>query len=88
MQRTTTFAVGAESGGAAVAASDEAGRDALGSAAYAQAIEGAIAGGDAVALAYELGRLDASGQRGLPLELVESALRRLSVLAAVDEAEK
>ncbi|HEX2127671.1 MAG TPA: LuxR C-terminal-related transcriptional regulator [Solirubrobacterales bacterium] len=49
---------------------------------YAAAIEGAIASGDAVGLAYELGRLDATGATGLPLELVESALRRLSVLAA------
>jgi DNA-binding CsgD family transcriptional regulator len=48
--------------------------------AYAEAIEGAIAVGDAVGLAYELGRLDALGDRGLPAELVESALRRLSVL--------
>lgn len=49
-------------------------------AAYAAAIEGAIAGGDAVGLAYELGRLDAGGDRGLPLDLIESALRRLFVL--------
>jgi predicted ArsR family transcriptional regulator len=49
-------------------------------AAYGAAIEGAIATADAVALAYELGRLDARGESGLPLELVESALRRLSVL--------
>lgn len=48
---------------------------------YAAAIEGAIASGDAVGLAYELGRLDAAGATGLPLELVESALRRLSVIA-------
>jgi DNA-binding CsgD family transcriptional regulator len=51
-----------------------------GQAGYAAAIEGAIASADAVALAYELGRLDASGDSGLPFELVESALRRLSVL--------
>ncbi len=52
---------------------------------YASAIEGAIASADAVALGYELGRLDALGhQAGLPLELVESALRRLSVLAPSD----
>ena len=37
------------------------------------------------ALAYELGRLDAGGEAGLPVELVESALRRLSVLAGRDE---
>ena len=50
---------------------------------YAAAIEGAIASGDAVGLAYELGRLDASGASGLPIELVESALRRLSVMPAL-----
>jgi hypothetical protein len=53
---------------------------------YARAIEGAISGGDAVALAYELGRLDAAGQAGLPAELVESALRRLGAIAAIDGA--
>ncbi len=47
---------------------------------YAAAIESAIATGDAVGLAYELGRLDASGGSGLPLQLVESALRRLFAL--------
>jgi DNA-binding CsgD family transcriptional regulator len=47
---------------------------------YAEAIEAAIAAGDEVGLAYELGRLDAAGDRGLPAQLVESALRRLSVL--------
>ncbi len=47
---------------------------------YAELIERAIADGDAVALAYELGRLDAQGSGGLPRDLVESALRRLSVL--------
>lgn len=47
---------------------------------YATTIESAIATGDAVGLAYELGRLDAVGAPGLPLELVESALRRLSVI--------
>ena len=51
-----------------------------GDSAYAEAIEGAIAAGDAVGLAYELGRLDALGSGGLPTDLVESALRRLSVL--------
>jgi hypothetical protein len=51
---------------------------------YARAIEGAIASGDAVGLAYELGRLDALGEAGLPADLVESALRRLSVLPAPD----
>lgn len=52
---------------------------------YAQAIEGAIAGADAVGLAYELGRLDALDESGLSLDLVESALRRLSVLPPTDE---
>ena len=51
---------------------------------YASAIEAAIATGDAVALAYELGRLDGRGESGLPVDLVESALRRLSVLPVVD----
>lgn len=54
-------------------------------AAYAEAIEGAIAGADAAGLAYELGRLDAVGASGLPLDLIESALRRLSVLSPADE---
>jgi transposase-like protein len=51
--------------------------------AYAEAIESAIASADAVGLAYELGRLDALGETGLSLNLVESALRRLSVLDPV-----
>jgi DNA-binding CsgD family transcriptional regulator len=54
---------------------------------YAEAIEGAIASADAAALAYELGRLDALGESGLPLELVESALRRLSVLPGRETGE-
>ena len=56
--------------------------------AYAAAIEGAISGGDAVGLAYELGRLDAGGDRGLPLDLVESALRRLAVLPSQRDEQK
>ena len=52
---------------------------------YANAIETAIATGDAVGLAYELGRLDARGESGLTVDLVESALRRLSVLPGVDD---
>jgi transposase-like protein len=52
---------------------------------YASAIETAIATGDAVGLAYELGRLDARGETGLTVDLVESALRRLSVLPGVDD---
>jgi hypothetical protein len=51
---------------------------------YASAIESAIATSDAVALAYELGRLDAIEETGLPVDLVESALRRLSVLPDID----
>jgi predicted transcriptional regulator len=51
---------------------------------YAELIEGAIAAGDAVGLAYELGRLDAAGETGLPTELVTAALRRLSVLPSGD----
>ena len=51
---------------------------------YAELIEGAIAAGDAVALGYELGRLDAAGERGLPADLVASALRRLGVLPPGD----
>ena len=52
--------------------------------AYAELIERAIADGDAVALAYELGRLDAQARGGLARDLVESALRRLSVLPSDD----
>ena len=55
---------------------------------YARAIEAAIAAGDAVGLAYELGRLDAHEQGGLPIDLVESALRRLSVLPADESADE
>ncbi len=53
--------------------------------AYAETIEGAIAAGDAVGLAYELGRLDAQGEAGLPADLVESGLRRLGVLPSDEE---
>ena len=53
---------------------------------YAAAIEAAIATADAVGLAYELGRLDALGESGLSLELIESALRRLSALPPSEEA--
>ncbi len=51
---------------------------------YAELIEGAIAAGDVVGLAYELGRLDGAGESGLPADLVSSALRRLSVLPPGD----
>ncbi len=53
---------------------------------YAEVIEGAIASGDAVGLAYELGRLDATEDAGLPGDLVASALRRLSVLPPGESA--
>ena len=52
---------------------------------YAELIERAIADRDAVALAYELGRLDAQDNGGLAHGLVESALRRLSVLPSDDQ---
>ena len=62
--------------------------DAAGGPEYAEAIGMAIASADAVGLAYELGRLDAAGERGLPRDLVESALRRLSVLPSDEGSEK
>ena len=49
---------------------------------YAEALEAAIASGDATALAYELGRLDAGDEADLPREMVEAALRRLGALPA------
>ena len=55
---------------------------------YGAAIEAAIANGDAPALAYELGRLDASGEGGLPADLVASALRRLGALPGVDPGDE
>ena len=58
---------------------------------YARAIEAAIASGDAVALAYELGRLDDAGEGdGLQRNLIESALERLGVLSrpGLDAGEK
>lgn len=60
------------------------GADPSGSA-YAETIAGAIAAGDAVGLAYELGRLDAHAEAGLPVDLIESALRRLSVLPSDED---
>ncbi|HEY8465373.1 MAG TPA: helix-turn-helix domain-containing protein [Solirubrobacterales bacterium] len=47
---------------------------------YAKAIEKAIADGDVAALAYELGRLDATEPVELVTAMVESALERLGVL--------
>ena len=54
---------------------------------YGPAIEGAIASADVVGLAYELCRFDARGESGLQVDLVESALRRLSVLPSVDDSD-
>jgi DNA-binding CsgD family transcriptional regulator len=47
---------------------------------YAELIEAAIARADVPALAYELGRADATGSGGLSKDLAEAALRRLGVL--------
>src|SRR5687767_2433009 len=47
---------------------------------YARTIEAAAARNDAVALAYELGRLDATEPEELATGLVESALERLGHL--------
>jgi DNA-binding transcriptional MocR family regulator len=47
---------------------------------YARVIEAAAARGDAVALAYELGRLDATEAEELATGIVESALERLGLL--------
>jgi transposase len=58
----------------AAAGADPAGRE------YAEAIGEAIAAGDVAGLAYELGRLDAADEGEFAKDLVESALRRLSVL--------
>jgi hypothetical protein len=49
---------------------------------YARLIEAAAARGDAVALAYELGRLDATEAEELATALVESALERFGLLPA------
>jgi DNA-binding transcriptional MocR family regulator len=51
---------------------------------YARAIESAAARGDAVALAYELGRLDATEEQELATGIVESALERLGLLPVDD----
>ena len=47
---------------------------------YARVIEGAASRNDAVALAYELGRMDATQAEELATGLVESALERLGHL--------
>lgn len=54
---------------------------------YARLIESAAARGDAVALAYELGRLDATEPVELATGLVESALERLGMLPIRESAE-
>jgi DNA-binding transcriptional MocR family regulator len=51
---------------------------------YARVIEAAVARGDAVALAYELGRLDAAEADELAIGIVESALERLGLLPVDD----
>ena len=49
---------------------------------YARIIESAAARGDVAALAYELGRLDATEPEELATGLVEAALERLAILPA------
>jgi hypothetical protein len=51
---------------------------------YAELIEAAIARADVPALAYELGRADATGAGDLSKELAEAALRRLGVLEGAE----
>jgi len=51
---------------------------------YARVIEAAGARGDAVALAYELGRLDVTEAEELATGIVESALERLGLLPVDD----
>lgn len=53
-------------------------------AAYAAAIEAAIASGDVAALAYELGRADAEGRDDITAKLAEAALRRVGAVGAAD----
>jgi transposase-like protein len=55
-------------------------------AAYAAAVEAAIASADVAALAYELGRAEAENRDDLPRKLVEAALRRLGVLDPVGDS--
>lgn len=49
---------------------------------YARLVEAASARGDVAALAYELGRLDATEAEELATGIVEAALERLAVLPA------
>ena len=51
---------------------------------YARVIEAAAARGDVVALAYELGRLDATEAEELATGIVESALERYGLLPVDD----
>lgn len=51
---------------------------------YARSIEAAAARNDAVALAYELGRLDSTEAEELATGLVESALERLGYLPSAN----
>jgi Helix-turn-helix domain of resolvase len=53
---------------------------------YARLIEAAAARGDVVALAYELGRLDATEAQELATGVVESALERFGLLPVADDA--
>jgi DNA-binding CsgD family transcriptional regulator len=53
-------------------------------AAYAEAIEAAIASGDVAALAYELGRADAEGREDITAKLAEAGLRRVGAVAPAD----
>jgi DNA-binding CsgD family transcriptional regulator len=55
-------------------------------AAYAEAIEAAIAAGDVAALAYELGRAEAEGRADLSARIAEAGLRRLGVLDSGTES--
>jgi hypothetical protein len=64
----------------------DAGKD-LPTGEYARTIEAAAARGDVVALAYELGRLDATEAEELATGVVESALERLRVLPAAGSEE-
>ena len=56
--------------------------DALEPGEYARVIEAAVAAGDVAALAYELGRLDATEPDELATGMVEAALERLGALPA------
>jgi hypothetical protein len=59
-------------------------REGADDAAYAEAIEAAIASGDVAALAYELGRADAGGREDITARLAEAGLRRVGAVPAAD----